>query len=245
MCLNHSSTQDMHFWTLESKHTSVFFCAQLVRQCFFLFFFSPLLSSSQLPFISPNSTYFEPRQKQPSIKKTPQSKGSWCLGFAPGVLTAEQQCANTVRCTFTFLFCWCFLSVWPCHPGFLHISQHVSFITALFFLYPFFFSSCVSWHFLSVSHPLHTQITLSCFLFWVRPVILWISVGVLFRPISPISWCWEGDGEEWIGGDAGCSAWHEVRVCGLWWIGWVCTLMDYDKVRVCVCVAQRAWKNKI
>lgn len=154
-----------------------------------------------------------------------QSKGSWCLGFTLAVLTAEQQCTSTVRCTFTFLFCWCFLSVWPCHPGSLHISQHVSFITAFFSLSIYFIIlcvSCVSWHFLSVSHPLHPQIVLSSFIL-VQPLILWIAVGVLFRPISPISQCWEGGAMR-----------NELAVIRAAWPGMRYTCVGCDEMDECV-----------
>ncbi len=109
-----------------------------------------------------------------------QSKEPWCLDCTPGVLTAKQQCVTTVRCTFTFLFYWCFLSVWPCHPSSVSISQSdlssLS-LTICFFLY-LLVSLCVF---------LFTHLRFSG-----TPVDSCNSSGRAIRPISPISWWWVG-----------------------------------------------------
>ncbi len=147
-------------------------------------------------------------------------KEFWCLDCTPGVLTAKQHCVTTVKCTFTFPFCWCFLSVWPCHPDSLCISQHVSFITLLF-LSPSVFPSSISWSFLSQCLPLHTH--RSSFI-PVHPVILAIAVGVLSDPLV------HSPGVEW-------GRWEmDRRWCGLRALLW--------GMSVCVCVCVWAGSNE-
>ena len=147
MRLNHSSSGDTHFWTLESVQTSVFLlCVQPARQCcffyFFIFIFSFPSSSQSLSF-HPTALYFEHWQKgtkthRKKKKKKCHNQKIVMFRLYTGVLTAEQSAVTTVRRTFTFPFCRCFLSVCRCHPASLciSVSSLFSFSRHLFFSLP-------------------------------------------------------------------------------------------------------------
>ena len=163
-------------------------------------FFPKLLSAA---FISSDSTYFELRRKGAKKQKNVPIKGSWCLDCTPGVLTAEQRRATTVKCTFTFPSAGA-----SCRSGpvIMSISSVFSFSHHLFFPSSIFLVFSLA---LLVSPSSHRSSFIP-----VHPVILAIAVGVLSDPLVQypgVEWGrWEMD---WLRCGLRALLW-DVCVCG-------------------------------